>query len=147
MAEDVKKGKDGSLGKSENDTNALTSTRTGSATVVNSWGLTISELTLRHRRGNDDNKQEQKTYYAIAPDSRTEPMSFTYQTGAGSPFDYWWVIFVTIAGETWTCKDDFYCYVAAEDDGNVTLQLRGDKKDMYVTFSRSSSCTVGLHKQ
>lgn len=120
-------------------------THDGEAYVTNNWGLTISELTLRHRRSNNPARQEQKTWTLLAPGDRTsDPLNFTYETGAFSPFDYWWVSFVTIAGATYTCKSSFYCSVAAEDTGIVQVALNLDDQTMTIAFSDSSGCYVGL---
>jgi hypothetical protein len=123
------------------------SSHTGKAYVTNNWGITLAEVTLRHRRSNDSSKQEQKTWTQLGPGDRTtDPLSFSYDTGAGSSFDYWWVAFITNGGDTYTCKDNFYCSVSSSDDGTVEVTLNLDSRSMKLTFSNSSSCSVSLSK-
>jgi Up-Regulated in long-lived daf-2 len=123
------------------------SPHTGQAYVTNNWGITLAEVTLRHRRSNNSDKQEQKTWRQLGPGDRTsDPLSFSYETGAGSSFDYWWVAFITNGGDTYTCKDNFYCSVSSSDNGIVQVSLNLDSRSMKLTFSNSSSCTVSLFK-
>jgi hypothetical protein len=117
----------------------------GTAYIKNGWGTILTTLTLRHRRSNDPDKQEEKTWYSVTPQQECT-MSFTYETGAASPFDYWWVSFVTVAGQTWTCKGNFYCSVASEDEAWAKLVIDGGSEEMTVSFSKSSGCYVGLSK-
>jgi len=118
---------------------------TGYVYTQNDWGADLASLTVRHRRGNDPNKQEEKTYYNVMAGSQVGPMEITYTTGVGSPFDYWWVKFVTTTGATFSMKDNFYCYISSSDDGTVKLRLDGAESDMFVTFSSSSGCYVSIY--
>ncbi|GLY61280.1 hypothetical protein Pcaca05_21370 [Pectobacterium carotovorum subsp. carotovorum] len=74
-------------------------------------------------------------------------MTFKYETGKSSPFDYWWIKFITESGRLYTIKNYFYCSVTRNDDGNVYLSVSGNKKKMYVAFSRSSSCGVSIRQE
>ncbi|WP_299768232.1 hypothetical protein [uncultured Dokdonia sp.] len=117
----------------------------GFVTVLNNWGVSLKELTIRHRRGNDPNEQEEMTYENIPVGGKTEPLRIKYETGIGSANDYWWVKFVTIGNETFQCKDNFYCSISSDDDGEVLLTLEGDRIDMDVTFNESIGCSVDLY--
>jgi hypothetical protein len=103
-----------------------TTSHTREAYITNNWGITLPEVTLRHRRSNDASKQEQTTWDLLVPGERvSSPLSFTYETGPFSPYDYWWIKFSTLGGDTYTCKDNFYCSVSASDDGKVEISLEG----------------------
>lgn len=116
----------------------------GNVYLQNDWGVDLSQLTIRHRRSNDPKLQEEQSYQLVAAGAKVGPMPITYTTGAGSPFDYWWVKFVTQNGSTFDCKDNFYCSISSDDDGNVTLRIDGSDTNMYVEFSSSSGCTVDI---
>jgi hypothetical protein len=121
----------------------------GKAKVVNHWGIDLASLTLRHRRSNNPDLQEEVTWYNVSSGDTTSGMSFIYETGAGSPFDYWWVSFVTINGHTYGCKDNFYCSVSSDDDlsrRSVILTLDGASREMRVDLPTSSDCTVSISK-
>ena len=139
MAEHVGKDKDGNA-------EPQTTARSGQARVKNEWGVDLAQITLRHRRGNDPGRQEEQAFYSIPQGSTTPYMAFTYETGAFSPFDYWWVKFMTVGGDSWQCKDNFYCSVSSSDNGKVDLTLNGDSTDMSVKFSSSSGCTVNIYR-
>lgn len=79
----------------------------GTAVVKNNWGITLNQVTLRHRRGNDKDEQEYATWTNIPNEGTTGELSFTYETGPLSPFDYWWIKFVDSSNTAWQCKDDF----------------------------------------
>ncbi|MGN0170880.1 MAG: hypothetical protein ACI39H_09000 [Lachnospiraceae bacterium] len=117
----------------------------GSVTFKNNWGATISEVTIRHRRGNKPEKEESHTYYGLLQGESTAAMNFVYETGATSPFDYWWIKFVVLGNE-YTIKDNFYCSVSWQDDGNVELTANGDNNKLHVHFSYSSDCDVSIKK-
>lgn len=118
----------------------------GTVYLQNDWGVDLAQLTIRHRRSNDSNQQEEQSYYGVQAGQNVGPMAITYTTGAASPFDYWWVKFETQNGTTFDCKNDFYCSISSDDDGNVTLRLDGSDSEMYVQFNSSSGCSVGIVK-
>lgn len=120
---------------------------TGHVKIENKWGTSITSIFLRHRRGNDESKEESTTFINIPNKGVTENMDFTYTTGAASPFDYWWIKFVTLSDDTFTCKNNFYCSVDSDDNGYVTIKLNGDDEHMYVNFSDSSGCKCSLKKE
>lgn len=119
---------------------------TGYAYIENSWGLDIAFVTIRHRRSNDVTKEDISYYQDLKNGSKTEnPLVFTYETGAFSAFDYWWINFITVNGDMYNCKDNFYCSVSSNDDGKVQINLDGSKKEMTVSFSVSGGCYVALN--
>lgn len=122
----------------------MSTDHSGSVYLQNDWGVDIARLTIRHRRSNDPDKQEEQSFYNVAAGAKVGPMAITYTTGAGSPFDYWWVKFATQNGTTFDCKDNFYCSISSDDDGTVTLRLDGSNSDLYVNFSSSSGCSVSI---
>ncbi|WP_250942875.1 hypothetical protein [Allorhizobium sonneratiae] len=124
---------------------AITGTdHAGKVYLQNDWGAELYSATIRHRRSNDPNKQEEMTFNNVPAGAKVGPMPITYTTGAGSPFDYWWIKFVLSNGTVYSCKGNFYCYISSSDDGNVLLRIDGSDKDMYVSFSSSSGCYVSL---
>ncbi|MDT0316955.1 hypothetical protein [Streptomyces millisiae] len=121
---------------------------TGKAWIVNKWGEDLASVYLRHRRGNDPQREEHKSWTSVKSGQSTEgtAMQFTYETGFGSPFDYWWLKFVVATNnQVWvTSKTNFSCYVSSDDDGNVKITLDGAEKEMTVSFSDSSGCRQSL---
>ncbi|WP_337998203.1 hypothetical protein [Oleispirillum naphthae] len=126
------------------DEPAELSERTGSVYTKNDWGTDMASLTVRHRCGNDPDKQEETTYYNVATGSTVGPFSIGYETGAGSPFDYWWIKFMLNNGKVYTIKDNFYCYISSSDSGRVDLRIDGAESKLFVKFSSSSSCKVSI---
>ncbi|MGE7416257.1 hypothetical protein [Methylobacterium tarhaniae] len=122
----------------------MSTDHSGIVYLQNDWGVDLAQLTIRHRRSNDPDKQEEQTFYNVVAGDSVGPMAITYTTGAGSPFDYWWVKFVTQNGSTFDCKDNFYCSISSDDDGRVMLRLDGSDSELYVSFSSSSGCSVSI---
>ncbi|MEU3959416.1 hypothetical protein AB0F42_06295 [Streptomyces buecherae] len=123
---------------------------TGYARVYNGWGEDLAQITLRHRRDNDPAKEETKTWRAVKTAEWTpenDKLKFTYETGMGSDYDYWWIKVVTLNNKTYVCKDNFYCSVSSDDDGNVKVTVDGASKEMVIEFSSSSGCTVSLDEE
>ena len=121
-------------------------THWGNVYLTNNWGVNLAQVYLRHRRGNKASKTDEVTWDNVQIRQKVGPFKITYQTGAGSPFDYWWIKFVDIAGVEYQCKDNFFCYISSSDNGNVNISLEGDNQKMTVNFSESTGCTVGLSK-
>lgn len=103
--------------------------------------LTVVHSTSRFGR--------QSTNFSHIPTGgRTAGTKFKYTTGAFSPFDYWYVEGHVDFGPgmaTFRTKDNFYCSVAASDDGNIELiltsySLDGSPYSLQVEFSDSSGC-------
>ena len=133
------------LGDDEGDNPiAIGDDRIGAVYLVNDWGVDLAQVTIRHRRGNDESKQEQYTFHNVEPDAKVGPVPVKYTVGSGSPFDYWWIKFTTQNGAAYTCKSNFYCSISSDDDGTVYLRVDGSTKKMYVKFSKSSGCNVEL---
>lgn len=126
------------------ETHLGTTEHTGSVTFENGWGVNLYSVTIRHRQSNSYDKQEEQTFMNVAPGETVGPMPIKYTTGVGSPFDYWWVKLQESNGTTYTCKDNFYCYISSSDDGKVKLRADGAGQKLYVSFSSSSGCTVSL---
>jgi hypothetical protein len=116
---------------------------TGYAYITNNWGIDIATVTIRHRRGNDPTKEESASYSVLRNGAKTpSPLSFTYETGLFSSYDYWWVSFLTADAKSYNIKDNFYCSVSSDDDGNVQFSLDGGGQEVNVSFSSSGGCTV-----
>lgn len=126
------------------ETDLAQTDHSGSVTFENGWGVHLYSVTIRHRRGNSYDRQEEQTFMNVEPGEVVGPMAITYTTGAGSPFDYWWVKLQVPNGSTYSCKDNFYCYISSSDDGKVKLRADGATQKLYVSFSNSSGCTVSL---
>ncbi len=124
-------------------------TREGSVHFSNQWGTTLAEITIRHRRGNEADKEEIATLYNVEPGTTLEHvMPIVYETGMTAPFDYWWVQFRTVGGAVCSIKDNFFCNISSDDDGQAWLTLEGgDKQELRVAFSSSSSCEVSISEE
>lgn len=121
-------------------------THEGHVHFSNQWGTTLAEITIRHRRGNEPDKEEIATLYNVEPGATLEHvMPIIYETGMTAPFDYWWIQFRTVGGSSYGTKDNFFCNISSDDDGQIWLTLEGgDKKELHVAFSTSSSCDVSV---
>lgn len=119
----------------------------GHARMYNGWGEDLASITLRHRRGNDSEKEEMKTWRAVKSATWTpesDELKFKYETGMGSPYDYWWIKVVTLNNKSYSCKDNFYCSLSSGDDGSVKITADAAAKEAIVKFSSSSGCDVAL---
>lgn len=115
--------------------------------ITNNWGIDITEITLRHRRGNEPGLEESTVIRGFPQGRKIQnALEITYTTGLGSPYDYWWVKFVAVGGGEYTCKDNFYCSISSSDDGHVDIWLNGDNQTMSVAFSGGDRCSVKLSK-
>jgi hypothetical protein len=124
-------------------------TRTCNAVVVNNWDRNgISNVTLRHRYRNSPNDEQKRTWTSLGFGAiSSPPLDVIYYTGFGTGFDYWWIEFTDSAGQAWTCKGNFYCYLTASDDGTtVTFTLNGASEEMNIVMN-SGSCYVTVYKE
>jgi hypothetical protein len=117
------------------------------AVVRNDWGGRIANVQFRHRYDNDH--MDHGEWRWLDNGASSEAIDVGYWTGFGrTGYDYWWVQFE--AGcFTFTCKDDFYCFLTRDDEGQmVRCRVYIDGKDvkMNVGCPRSSACTVTLSK-
>ena len=133
------------INKQKKGNGELNSTQIGSVKFKNNWGKTMSELTVRHRQGNNPHFEDEGTYSNLVSGAVTEPLSFMYETGALSMFDYWWIKFI-VDNEEYIIKGNFYCSVSSDDDGEVLLTADAINSELKVEFSKSSSCTVAISK-
>ncbi len=123
--------------------------RTGNVHFLNKWGTALKSVTLHHRRGNAKEQEELTVLTNVENGQLLENvLPIRYETGIAAPFDYWRVSFVTAGGEEFSMKENFFCNISADDDGNVKLTIEGgDTKELYVEFSHSSDCRVSLSKE
>lgn len=65
-----------------------------------------------------------------------------YMTGIGSGFDYWYIHLEDTTGQTYHCKDNFYCNLTSTDEKKlITVTLR--KYEMNLDMP-SGGCRVSL---
>lgn len=137
------------LDVTEDDMKKWTS-HTGTYYVVNKIGghsREIINLKVIHTASNVG--EEVATFTNIPTGGRTSGTKFTYTTGPASPFDYWYVEGMASYGPGvgyFRSKKNFYCSVAAKDDGNVELIIHGDGRasTLEVKFNKSSGCKTIL---
>jgi hypothetical protein len=124
-------------------------THTCNAVVVNNWDKNgVTQVTLRHRYRNDPSQQQARTWSTLDFGGISQPpLDIIYYTGAFTGFDYWWIQFTDSSGQVWTCKDNFYCYLTADDDRTtVAFTLNGAAEEMIITMN-SGGCEVSVYKQ
>ncbi|NBD11453.1 hypothetical protein [Corallococcus silvisoli] len=124
----------------------LSTQQTANCVVVNQWGATLTNVTLRHRYSNNPNYQQQTTWGSIAQNATSSPpLQVIYWTGAVG-HDYWWIQFEDDAGKIWTCKQNFYCTLSTAD-ANTTVYffVNGASEEMRVQAT-STSCDVSLYE-
>ena len=115
------------------------------AAVKNDWGSEISNVELHHRYDNDH--KDDGSWDSIENGQTGETFDVGYWTGfLRTGYDYWLVKFEA-DGKSWTCKDNFYCFLTGDDQGG-TIVCRvykdGGEGKMEVKCPQSSSATVGL---
>lgn len=117
----------------------------GYVTVINNWGVTLDELCIRHRRGNNKDLEDVTNCLSIKNNTESiQVLTFYYQNGFGAPFDYWWIKFKIAGGKEYKIKDNFFCNITKDDDGTATLTIDGDSEKLNVSFSQSSSDSTSI---
>jgi len=125
---------------------AQTTTRYCKARITNRWGTRLTKATLRHRRSNDEQKEDKKTWDLIEKDEDSELIDITFETGLPLKSDYWWVEF-TANGETWTCKEKFSCWIQAGDQGTIIdCILKSHDKELLVSMT-TGDCKTKIFKK
>ncbi len=117
----------------------------GHVHVFNNWNTAVTGLQVRHRRGNKEALED--TCDSIEIDRyalENDVLTFYYENGITAPFDYWWIAFGDSTGEKYTVKDNFFCNITSNDDGNTTLTIDGSERVLRVGFSKSSSDTTKI---
>ncbi|GAA2240840.1 MULTISPECIES: hypothetical protein [Kitasatospora] len=111
--------------------------------VVNNTGGTLSEITFTHRY--DGDYKVSKTFTNLANGSKEYAFDAKYRTGfVTTGHDYWWVSFKA-DGHVFACKDNFYCYLMADDDGKDVL-LKVTMNNFHVACPVSTSCDVAINQ-
>lgn len=107
----------------------------------------IIHIKVVHTTSN--NGKETTEFNNIPSGGKTSGTKFKYTTGANSPFDYWYVEGSVSFGPgmaSFKTKDNFYCSVAAKDNGDVNLIIHGDDQGyptkFEVAFNKSKECTT-----
>lgn len=135
-----------SINASEDDKRKWTE-HTGTYYVVNkiTSGPVIWELKVIHTTSN--NGAEETKFYDIPSGGKTSGTKFKYTTGPTSPFDYWYMEGSHPYGpgaSGFKTKNNFYCSVAAKDNGDVILTIHEDinaqASYLEVEFDKSSGC-------
>lgn len=122
-----------------------------SATVdfTNNWGSPLVSVTVRHLLSNDINKSTEYTWTSVAEGQTTgNNLAITFETGFNADFDYWWVSFTTLNGDTYQSKSSFYCNLTSSDiGGTVTASVDGQQNNFEINPPVSSSCTTSQISQ
>lgn len=115
------------------------------ANVKNDFGEKIFNVTLNHRY--DSDHYDNESWDSLDNGETSSDFSVGYWTGFGrTGKDYWFIQFEA-GGRIWTCKDNFYCYLTADDKNKaVTCRVYKDGSDgkMEIICPRSSNCTASL---
>jgi hypothetical protein len=116
--------------------------RNAKARVHNNWGADLNSVTLRHRRSNDRNKQDERTWYNLSSGADTPAdLDIRYETGIGADFDYWWVTFQLTNGDVYVSKNSFFCNLTADDEGGiVTAVIDLQYKRLTIVCPKSTDC-------
>ena len=125
----------------------VTTRRKCKARLVNKLDEKISGVLLRHRRANDENKEDSGKWESIPAGGKSPKINIRYETGFGADGDYWFVSF-TYKKTRWVSKGNFYCDLTKDDEnGTVDAVIyRGRKHmEMGIKPSQSSDCTVRLY--
>lgn len=124
----------------------LSTERSANCCVVNQWGSTVTNVTLRHRYSNSPSYQQQGSWPTLAQNAVSSTFQAIYWTGA-TGHDYWWIQFEDDNGKIWTCKQNFYCTLDASDDGTtVYFFINGASEDMKIQMT-SNGCDISLYEE
>lgn len=109
--------------------------------VVNDTGGTLDEITFTHRYNGEFNVS--KTFTTMLNGDKEFAFDAHYRTGfLTTGRDYWWVSYKA-GGRVFACKNNFYCFLTADDDGqNVILTV--SMTNLHVGCPVSSSCDVAI---
>ncbi|MDC9590126.1 hypothetical protein PSI23_12660 [Xenorhabdus sp. XENO-10] len=124
--------------------------RKGRVFLSTHWDDDLQTVRVRHRRGNDREKEEHKILTNISKITKhLYVMDITYDVSLFFPDrDYWWILLVTNDWRVYTIKNNFYCNITSSDNGDVLLDvvngLLGMK--MYVSFSDSNNCRQSIYE-
>lgn len=104
------------------------------------WQLKVIHTTSNHGA-------EETMFYNIPAGGKTLGTKFKYTTGPASPLDYWYMEGSYPFGpgaSRFKTKTNFYCSVAAKDNGDVILTINEDSDGqasfLEVGFDKSSGC-------
>lgn len=115
--------------------------------VINSWGKTIEKLEVRHRRDNDDQKEDKKEIASMTRGETTAGPDVTFETGFNADGDYWYVNFRVDGNLWWRCKGSFRCDLSEDDEGKtVLLEIRGGDEELKVSMN-SGGCSTAIYQE
>jgi hypothetical protein len=121
---------------------------TGTYYVVNKLTSMVPEIwQLKVIHTTSNHGAEETVFYNIPADGKTSGTKFKYTTGPASPLDYWYMEGSHPFGpgaSGFKTKTNFYCSVAAKDNGDVILTIHedidGQASYLEVEFNKSSGC-------
>lgn len=117
----------------------------GHVHVFNNWNTDVTGLQVRHRRGNKEELEDLRDSIKLGQHVlKNDVLTFYYENGITASFDYWWIEFTDSTGDKYTVKDNFFCNITSDDDGNATLTIDGCEQVLRVEFSKSSSDTTKI---
>lgn len=106
----------------------------GTAEFYNGWGCTLLEVHIRHRRGNDPNREDSASFYCV-PANKTVQMDVIYESFSLSD-DYWWIKFVTFSGMEYQPSENILISnITIADNGTVTIRVDSDTQCIYIVQS------------
>lgn len=128
-----------------NEVELRETSHTGHCYIINASGQNLKKVYIKHTVQKINNTiVNEKTYNDIKnAGSTAEPLVFTYITGVGSPFDYWFIDIEVEAGYKYKTKDNFYCSVSSDDNGIVVITISSNLI-AHFNFSSSSGCDIDL---
>lgn len=109
--------------------------------VVNNTGVDITAVTLKHRYDNDH--CDKKTWSQIRSGATAGGLEVGFWTGFLRTGKDYWQIFFSWSGASYTCKDNFYCFLTKDDVGGL-VRIELTLSNMQVVPPTSSSCNVSL---
>lgn len=109
--------------------------------VANLIELDITSVHLSHRYDNDHH--DERTWPTIAAGGVSDTLNVGFWTGFGRTGKDYWHISFTCGGATYSCKDNFYCFLTRHDVGHrVRVEVALDC--MRIRCPASSSAEVSL---
>jgi hypothetical protein len=103
--------------------------------------MDIRDVRLKHRY--DAKHYDDKTWAEIKSGATVGGFKVGFWTGPGRTGKDYWQVFFSFSGSTYTCKDNFSCFLTKSDVGGL-VRIELTFSNMKVVPPRSSNCTVAL---
>lgn len=124
----------------------LATDRTCYIKIVNSSGVTLTNVALTHSSGNTNTVINAAS---MANGDESPPKQISFETGFNADFDYWNISFQT-GGSTYDTPYNDRCNISYTDAGqtiNCIVTKSGSGFNLKTSMPKSSSCDFTINKK